>query len=163
MTKCATTLMCIAVLCVLMPMHAMARTRTTQKSLRNASAIVEALPLDSVAVAESGINPNAVTLRGYSKRASDSKESFFITNNTAHSITSVNIMLRYTTMSSQLLHERTVTLPVTLKAGQSQLVSIKSWDVQRLFYHYAGPKPRKSATPYKVAFRLTGYAIPVGN
>ena len=99
MTKCATTLMCIAVLCVLMPMNVVARTRTTQKSLRNASAIVEALPLDSVAVAESGINPNAVTLRGYSKRASDSKESFFITNNTAHSITSVDIHHELTTVA----------------------------------------------------------------
>ena len=54
-------------------------------------------------------------------------------------------------------------MPVSLKPGESKLVSVKTFDVQRLFYYYAGPKPRKQATPFKVAFRLTGYDIPVGN
>ena len=110
----------------------------------------------------SGIAPGDVTLRGYNKRASDAKETFFITNNTKHRISHVTLLLRYATLTGTMLHERTVTVPVRLRAGESQLVSIKSWDVQRLFYYYAGPKPRKMATPYKVAFRLTGYDIPVG-
>lgn len=110
----------------------------------------------------SGIAPGDVTLRGYNKRASDAKETFFITNHTKHRISHVTLLLRYTTLTGTMLHERTVTVPVKLRAGESQLVSIRSWDVQRLFYYYAGPKPRKTATPYKVAFRLTGYDIPVG-
>ena len=54
-------------------------------------------------------------------------------------------------------------MPVKLLPGETQLVSIKSFDVQRLFYYYAGPQPRKSATPFQVAYRLTGYDIQVGN
>jgi hypothetical protein len=109
------------------------------------------------------IDPNAVTLKGYSKRASDSKESFFITNNTSHRMSAVRLLMRYTTMAGEMLTQRTVNVPVNLKPGETKLVSVKSFDVQRLFYYYAGPQPRKQATPFKVAYRLTGYDIPVGN
>ena len=142
-----------------------ARTRTTRKNLQSQD--IPVLTLESTdgllpdSLAE--IDPNAVTLKGYSKRASDSKESFFITNNTKHRMSAVRLLLRYTTMRGEMLTQRAVTVPVSLKPGESKLVSVKSFDVQRLFYYYAGPKPRKTATPFQVAFRLTGYDIPVGN
>ena len=143
-----------------------ARTRTTRKNLQSLEVPVvvmesgDGLLPDSL---DSGIDPNAVTLKGYSKRASDSKESFFITNNTNHRMSAVRLLLRYTTMNDEMLTQRMVTVPVSLKPGETKLVSVKSFDVQRLFYYYAGPQPRKQATPFKVAFRLTGYDIPVGN
>lgn len=143
-----------------------ARTRTTRKNLNSSEvpvALVEAsdalLP-DSI---DLELDPNAVSLKGFSKRASDSKESFFITNNTSHRMSAVRLLLRYTTMDGEMLTQRTVTVPVSLKPGETRVVSIKSFDVQRLFYYYAGPRPRKQATPFKVAFRLTGYDIPVGH
>lgn len=139
-----------------------ARTKTTQASLKHAAAVVEMLPADSSQDSGAGIEPGAVTLRGYAKRASDSKETFFVTNHTRHRISRVSLLLRYSSLGGAMLHERTVTVPVMLRPDESQLVSIKSWDVQRLFYYYNGPKPRKRATPFKVAFRLVGYDIPVG-
>ena len=143
-----------------------ARTRTTRKNLQSLEVPVmvmdsgDGLLPDSLDV---DIDPNAVTLKGYSKRASDSKESFFITNNTRQRMSAVRLLLRYTTMNGEMLTQRSVTVPVSLKPGETKLVSIKTFDVQRLFYYYAGPKPRKQATPFKVAFRLTGYDVPVGN
>lgn len=139
-----------------------ARTRTTQHNLTT-----DAVPVERIVVAPDDstltvVNPDAVTLRGYSKRASDSKESFFITNHLEHRISAVRLLMRYTALDGSMLHERTITVPVTLNAGATQLVSIKSFDVQRLFYYYGGPKPRKSATPFKVAARLLGYDIPIG-
>lgn len=142
-----------------------ARTKTTRKNLRSTEVPVMTLEAgddllpDSLAV----VDPDAVTLKGYSKRASDSKESFFITNNTNHRMSAVRLLMRYTTMNGEMLTQRTVNVPVNLKPGETKLVSIKSFDVQRLFYYYAGPQPRKQATPYKVAYRLTGYDVPVGN
>ena len=62
----------------------MARTRTTQSQLKNNSLLVEQIP--DVAVPDSllrDLEPNAVALKGYSKKASDSRESFFVTNNYA--------------------------------------------------------------------------------
>lgn len=142
-----------------------ARTKTTRKNLRSTE--VPMMPMEAtdglVPDSLTGIDPAAVTLKGYSKRASDSKESFFITNNTQQRMSAVRLLLRYSTMNGEMLTQRSVTVPVNLKPGETKLVSIKSFDVQRLFYYYAGPQPRKQATPFQVAFRLTGYDIPVGN
>jgi len=143
-----------------------ARTRTTRKNLQSLEVPVAVMDAADGLLPDSldtDIDPNAVTLKGYSKRASDSKESFFITNNTSHRMSAVRLLLRYSTMNGEMLTQRQVTVPVSLKPGETKLVSIKSFDVQRLFYYYAGPQPRKSATPFRVAFRLTGYDIPVGN
>lgn len=142
-----------------------ARIRTTRKNLHSTEVPVITLELtddllpDSLAL----VDPNAVSLKGFSKRASESKESFFITNNTSHRMSAVRLLLRYTTMNGEMLTQRTVNVSVNLKPGETKLVSVKSFDVQRLFYYYAGPQPRKQATPFKVAYRLTGYDIPVGN
>ena len=141
----------------------MARTRTTQTQLKNNSQLVEQLP--DANVPDSllrDLEPNAVTLKGYSKKASDSRESFFVTNNTSHRISHVRLLMRYSQMNGEMLHERIATVEVDLKPHETRLVAIKTFDVQRLFYYYAGPKPRKNATPFKVAFRLVGYDIPVG-
>ena len=142
-----------------------ARTRTTRKNLRSVEVPIAVLESSDGLLPDSliDIDPNAVTLKGFSKRASDSKESFFITNNTKHRMSAVRLLLRYTTMTGELLTQRMVTVPVNLKPGETKLVEVKSFDVQRLFYYYAGPQPRKQATPFQVAFRLTGYDIPVGN
>ena len=142
---------------------AIARTRTTQTQLKNNSQVVEQIP--DASVPDSllrDLEPNAVTLKGYSKKASDSRESFFVTNNTNHRISHIRLLMRYSQMNGEMLHERTATVEVDLRPGETRLVAIKTFDVQRLFYYYAGPKPRKSATPFKVAFRLIGYDIPVG-
>lgn len=142
---------------------ATARTRTTQTQLKNNSQVVEQMP--DAWVPDSllrDIEPNAVTLKGYSKKASDSRESFFVTNNTKHRISHIRLLMRYSQMNGEMLHERTATVEVDLKPGETRLVAIKTFDLQRLFYYYEGPKPRKSATPFKVAFRLVGYDIPVG-
>jgi hypothetical protein len=155
----------IAVMALLCAATVEGRTRTTRKNLRSVEVPVVALESSDGLLPDSlaDIDPNAVTLKGYSKRASDSKESFFITNNTTHRMSAVRLLLRYTTMNGEMLTQRSVTVSVSLKPGETKLVEIKSFDVQRLFYYYAGPQPRKSATPYQVAFRLTGYDIPVGN
>lgn len=142
-----------------------ARTKTTRKNLKSVEVPIAVMETSDGLLPDSltDIDPNAVTLKGFSKRASDSKESFFITNNTNHRMSAVRLLLRYTTMAGELLTQRSVTVTVNLKPGETQLVAVKSFDVQRLFYYYAGPQPRKQATPFKVAFRLTGYDIPVGN
>ena len=157
-TKIAILIVLIAVVAV-----ATARTRTTQSQLRNNSQVIEEIPEGTIPDSLiQDIEPNAVTLKGYSKRASDSRESFFVTNNTNHRISHVRLLMRYMQMNGEMLHERIATVEVDLKPKETRLVSIKTFDVQRMFYYYAGPKPRKNATPFKVAFRLVGYDIPVG-
>lgn len=141
-----------------------ARTRTTRKNLHTNQVPVLTLDGSDDLLTDSlpEVDPGSVTLKGFSKRASDSKESFFITNNTDRRMSAVRLLLRYTTMSGEMLTQRVVTVPVNLKPGETKLVGVKSFDIQRLFYYYAGPRPRKQATPFQVAYRLVGYDIPVG-
>ncbi|MBP5560759.1 MAG: hypothetical protein J6X70_03025 [Muribaculaceae bacterium] len=138
-----------------------ARTRTTQSGLRD-----DGTPVENIADVEIdstlALDPHAVTLRGFAKRASDTKETFFVTNNTEHAISHVCLLLRYRTLDDEMLHERTVTVTVGAAPGETRMVSVPSFDKQRLFYYYNGPRPRKSATPFKVGFKLLGYDIPVG-
>lgn len=168
MMKCSNihiTLLLALVLIALCVSTMDARTKTTRKNLRSLEVPVAVMERDDGLLPDSldGVDPNAVSLKGYSKRASDAKESFFITNNTKQRMSAVHLLLRYTTMQGEMLTQRTVTVPVSLKPGETKLVEVKSFDVQRLFYYYAGPQPRKQATPFKVAFRLTGYDVPVGH
>lgn len=155
----------LATLIILVAFGVFSRTRTTQRQLHSSAAavrLIDAADIDTADIAE-GVNPDGIVMKGFNKRASDSKESFFLTSRLSHPVSSVRLLLRYTAMDGSLLHERRVVVPVNLKPGDTKLVSIKTFDVQRLFYYYGGARPRKSATPFKVAYRLTGYDIPIGN
>jgi len=151
----------ITIVCV----PTMARTRTTQAHLRTAEVPIDMIAIDDALLPDSlpAIDPNAISLKGYSKRASDAKESFLVTNNTDHRISAIRLLLRYTTLDGQMINQRAVTIPVSLMPHETRMVAVKTFDIQRMFYYFGGPKPRKKATPFKVAFRLTGYDIPVGN
>ncbi len=142
------------------------RTRTTQSQIRGTALIVQPLqlqPADSTWRADdAGVDQAAITIRGFAKRAGDTKESFMVTNNTHHPISAVRLLLRYSSTGGAIIHERKVTLPVTLKPGGTQMVDVRSFDIQRLYYYHAGPKPRKQATPFTVSYWLLGYDIPVG-
>lgn len=164
-SKLLLTLSALLLLLVAGTLDMGARVRSTRKNLRSTEVPVAVLDTVDGLLPDSlmTVDPAAVTIKGFAKRASDSKESFFITNNTRHRMSAVRLLMRYTTMNDELLTQRSVTVPVSLKPGETKLVEVKSFDVQRLFYYYAGPQPRKQATPFKVSYRLTGYDVPVGN
>ena len=163
-SKLLLTLSALLLLLVAGTLDMGARVRSTRKNLRSTEVPVAVLDTVDGLLPDSlmTVDPAAVTIKGFAKRASDSKESFFITNNTRHRMSAVRLLMRYTTMNGELLTQRSVTVPVSLKPGETKLVEVKSFDVQRLFYYYAGPQPRKQATPFKVSYRLTGYDVPVG-
>ena len=164
-SKLLLTLSALLLLLVAGTLDMGARVRSTRKNLRSTEVPVAVLDTVDGLLPDSlmTVDPAAVTIKGFAKRASDSKESFFITNTTRHRMSAVRLLMRYTTMNGELLTQRSVTVPVSLKPGETKLVEVKSFDVQRLFYYYAGPQPRKQATPFKVSYRLTGYDVPVGN
>lgn len=150
---------------VVLSMPVTARTRTTQTQIKGASMAVPALTVEAVdsTLLSQTVNPSDIGLRGFAKRASDTKESFLVTNNTQHRMSSVRLLMRYTTVAGAMLHERRITVPVNLGPGDTQWVTVRSFDTQRIYYYYAGPKPRKQATPFRVSYLLLGYDIAVGN
>ena len=96
-----------SVLCIflgVLAVLAVARTRTTQKQLHSSAAIVQTLDItevDSVDLTD-GVDPGGIVMKGYSKRAADSKESFFLTSKLKHRISSVRLLLRYSAMDGVL-------------------------------------------------------------
>lgn len=158
MRKSATILICALALC-----GAHARTKTSTHKLTGSEQLEVARIVADADTLPSSVDPDAISIKGYTKKASDSKESFFVTNHTNRPISQLRLRMRYTTTQGEPLHERVATVNVTLGVGETRLVSVRSWDTQRRFYYYAGTKPRKSATPYKVAYRLIGYSIPIGD
>ncbi len=105
---------------------ATARTRTTQKRLHSAAAVVQTLDVAEVDSADwaAGVDTDGIVMKGYSKRASDSKESFFLTSRLKHRVSSVRLLMRYSAMDGTVLHERRVVVPVDLKPGETRLLSL---------------------------------------
>ena len=139
------------------------RTRTTQANLHTNAVVMENIVPDADDSVALAVDQSAITLRGYSKRASDSKETFFVTNNTQYRLSAIRLTMRYTGMDGMMLHEREVTVPVAIGPGETQMAAIRTWDPQHNFYYYGSSRPRKAATPYQVAYRLTGYDITIGH
>lgn len=160
--------LCILIL-ALVTAQGWARTKTTQANLLTASIVLDNIPdvadkADSDSLkADEAIDQHIITLRGFNKKVGDSKESFLVTNNSDQRMSAIRLTLRYSTLDDSMIHERDVVIPISLNAGETGVATIKTFDTQHMFYYYAGPKPRKSATPFKVAYRLTGYDITIGH
>ena len=120
----------VILICVLTWFGTFGRTKTSVHKLSSTRMELECITTDADSVPE-GVNPNAISIKGYTKKASDSKEAFFVTNRTDRTISQIKIRLRYTTLTGEQLHERVATVNVTLRAGETRLVTIKSWDIQR--------------------------------
>ncbi len=156
-----------------MALTATGKVKTTRKSLRSdAVQVGEWVMTDSrggevdttrTDTADVKFRKGAITIKGYVKRASDSRESFLITNNTGRRITRVRMLMRYSDTEGSMIHEREVSVACDLKDGETRQVSVASFDKHRAFYYYAGDKPRKRATPFVVQVRILSYDIPVEN
>ncbi|UKI43839.1 MAG: hypothetical protein L6U16_12885 [Porphyromonadaceae bacterium] len=152
----------VILICVLAWCGTFGRTKTSVHKLSSTRMELECITTDADSVPE-GVNPNAISIKGYTKKRERQQGGvFFVTNRTDRTISQIKLRLRYSTLTGEQLHERVATVNVTLRAGETRLVTIKSWDIQRQFYYYAGAKPRKKASPYKVAYRLIGYSLPIG-
>lgn len=100
----------------------------------------------------------ALVLSGFRKRASDTRESFVVRNNTPHHITQATLTLRYTEADGgQVIAEQTVTLQLDLPPGGSQRVTVGSFDTQKRYHYAYGSKPRLKSTPFDVAVRILSY------
>ena len=146
----------------MVPPAAVGRTRTTRGQLRPAGTSLAVLPPADSTAADTVVNQNAVELRGYSKRLSDSRESFSVTNHLPHRISGLRLLLRYTRLDGTMIHEREAAVEVRLDPGQTKVVSIPSFDRAHLYYYHRERAPRKQSAPYEVSYRLLGYDIPVG-
>ena len=159
----------IALIVVLISNFCIAKVKTTRDNVSSSQATTEKAliaPTNTIQTKDTTstrFNTNAITIKGFSKRASDWKESFFATNNTSHKISHITLTLRYSDMSGNMLHERTITVNCNLKPSETKQIKIQSFDTQSEFYYYASSKPRKKASPFQVSVHIVSYNIPIEN
>lgn len=104
---------------------------------------------------------------GYSKKLSSSEESVFVRNVTGRVVSGFRLKVEYLDLKGRELNSREVELSDDVKQGAWQdvqdgmrrLISFKSWDVQKQFYHYLTPPKRSTGTPYKVKFILLAIKV----
>lgn len=108
---------------------------------------------------ENLFNINAFSVKGFDKPVSELREIFFVTNNTTLHISRLQFKLRYTDINGNMLHERTELIDCDIPKGATRQLTIQSFDRQRSFYYYLSKKPKKQATPFKVALQLLRYDV----
>lgn len=106
-------------------------------------------------------DPRAISIKGYHKKTSDSRESFYVTNNTDFHISHIKIRLRYTDMNGNMIDEKIRHIEIDLKAHETSQAAVTSFDKQRSRYYYLTPMRYTKGTPFKVAFELLRYDIVV--
>lgn len=127
---------------------------TTRKKLRLDP---KALVVETTAASDTIYYPpsDSISLYGYEKTQTSTKESFFVNNRSSEDICKIRITLTYSDLHGALLHQRDVDINLDLAAGETRFTSIKSWDSNKLWF-YTGTQARHNAysTPFDVSYKI---------
>lgn len=141
------------------------RVDSTRKNLRVlASSDTAESIIDTVRVTNTAVfNADVVSLRGFSKRAGESKESFMLVNHSNMHLSRVVLLFRYYDTENVLFHEREVIVECDLPPYSSRVTSIKTFDEGHNYYYYKANNLKEGAVAFKVGFTLLRYDIVVTN
>lgn len=162
MKSCPATLISLIVLLLLAAGNAGARRQNTMQPGLNAT--------PPAAPADNGIQPRPdsiltgdlggmTRIAGYDKPVNANRESMFVTNLTADTITAIAFDISYFDTSRRLLHRRQQSVDCDIPAGETRMVSFPSWDRQHSFYYIKSAKPRRQATPYDINCRVVRLSL----
>lgn len=108
--------------------------------------------------------PAMLTAAGYSKPQGSDVETVFMTNSDTCAVYGCYVSVTYTTMDGRMLHRRNVELPDYIPAGETRLISFRSWDPQHDFYFYLNESPRQdNKMPYRVAITVDSARVMARN
>lgn len=142
-------------------------TSTTRRNLRPGVEMQRemqriATPDDTIcAEAPCDFDPDALTLRGFVKRAGDERESFIVDNHSTYHITGVKLLLRYYAADGTVITERSVEVKCDIMPGKWQRVKVLSFDRNHAYHYIYGSRPRLKSKPFDVAYRLLRYDVAV--
>lgn len=109
---------------------------------------------------ESLISTDLIKIAGYDKPLTSTKETFHVINNTISEIKKIGLRITYLDMKDRMFHSREISVDAEIPAGETRLITIPSWDIQKSFFYYKGPEPKKTAAPYKVSMEIMWIEIP---
>lgn len=131
---------------------------TTRKGVRAPQPAQTAVSKDTKSALVAPSDAHSVDVNGYDKPLRSRRETFFVTNNEARSLTRMAFTITYFDMNGRQLHEEKHIVNVDIPSGETRQVSFPSWDKQQSFYYRrsAEPKLTEQATPYDVKVAVTG-------
>ena len=91
-----------------------------------------------------------VVLTGFDKKRNNSKESFFIINNTGSALNGVGVDITYLTPDGRMLTHRYAVISITIPAGETRKVDIPAWDTQHSFYYLKSDPDPSRGNPFNV-------------
>lgn len=159
------SLLCLLIL-VINVAEAQNLSATSQRVATVSEQSVMTLPppclVDTLLTPDVPFTPMAVSLHGYAKRLSDSKESFILRNETRnYHISRVLLKLQYTTEQGRVIHSREELVECDIAPGMTQMIALGSFDVSKIYYYYTTPPRRASGTPYRIKYDILRYDIVV--
>lgn len=121
-----------------------------------------AMLVDTTLTPHVPFTPMAVSMYGYAKRLSDSKESFILRNETHnYRISRVLLKIVYLTPQGSVLHSREELIDCDIDPGMTQMIAIKSFDTSKIYYYHTMPPQRASGTPYRIKYDILRYDVVV--
>lgn len=106
-----------------------------------------------------GYRLDQVVFTGFDKNQGNSKESFFIINNTDRTLTGVSLYIDYRTLDGRQLHKRFFKLSCNIPAGETRKADIPTWDTQRSFYYHKSKPAKHPGNPFEVIFDPIAYYL----
>lgn len=100
---------------------------------------------------------NKVTFLAYDKKASSSKETFFIKNDSGVYLYNLKVEISYFNTSGNLIHKRIVDFISNCPENETRKIDIPSWDTQKSFHYVNSMAASKGSTPYTVKFRILSF------
>lgn len=135
-----------------------AKTDTLRKGL---SATTQIELIERLGNKDTGTYADSIVFSGYNKSLNDSYETFYVTNNTPFDISRLIIRFSYTNIKGEVLHEEEYDIQCLIPAGTTRQLSVRTWDKQHNHYYYKSRKPRRSAVPYHVKYKLLRYDVAI--
>ena len=137
--------------------------RTTRQHLNAAVQAGQAASIPDIrADTIKGEDLACFTVTGYEKPLRSTRETLMLhAAADAPAINAILLILDYSDMSGRQLHSRTLAVPTDVAAGQTRMLTFRSWDVNKVFYYHLNRPPRTSAqgTPYAVRVTVVGALI----
>jgi hypothetical protein len=97
-----------------------------------------------------------IRVSGFDKSPRSRRESFFVTNSSADTVSAISLTLTYLDTSGRMLHRVSRRINAEIPANETRQLTIPTWDSQQSFYYRLSAQPKKTsvATPFDVSIAI---------
>jgi hypothetical protein len=150
-----TATLCLALLAAL----TISAQRTNRSRLRVDHVITAAADSAPTADCDTIIGNDAaanIHISGFDKTLRARRESFFVTNTSADTVSAISLTLTYLDTSGRMLHRVSRRITAEIPANETRQLTIPTWDSQQSFYYRLSAQPKKTsvATPFDVSIAI---------